>query len=351
MMFSLLTSSLFLLSAAPTPKPPATATTVAAPSSAPAAASATGRVREVVLDTTKRLVAEEVRPGPALTTTLTFPETWVSQPACGDCQYGDAQNQGQFWRLDIDQATNSISVKFLVVPNSAMIANPPTTNINLQLESGVYISLVVVLSLELKDSDLRIDFKFPAGAGGKERLSAREKELEASFAGRVAEAASNKMLDALLGGTQCRDFNGAPRRSDELVVRVRQLCKNATYVYATFEVENRGRADLQLLTASLTAKNGATSVETRAGAEVPVVRFDQQTLRWNARARGVAAIPLTDANTPPTSYTLTVSEDGGKERVVTIDDIESSGGCNASGSDACVLALFSLVVFRRRRRG
>ena len=318
------------------------------------AESSTGHVREVLLNPKKRLEAPEIRLAPALTATLTFPEPWVSAPACGDCQYGNAEHQGQYWRLDIDPATHAMSIKFIAMPTSAMLDNPPMTNVNLQLESGLYVSLVVILTLDPKESDLRVDFRLPAGEGGKERLSAKEKELEALFAGRVEAASSKALLEALLGKTRCRDFQGGPRRNDDMVVRLYQLCQNGRYVYATFEVENRQRSELALYTASLTSQTGATSIETRGDAQVPVVHFDRQQLAFGQKALGIAAIPITDPNLPPSSYTLTIEEDGGKSRVITIEGIESSGGCSQSG--AASLPLWALGLFLPlgnilRRRG
>lgn len=334
------------------PKKAPTAPPASAPAPAVVPPPATGRVREVTLDPSKRLEAPEIRLAPALTATLTFPEAWVSTPACGDCQYGSDENKGQFWRLDIDQATNAMSLKFIGMPTSQMLSDPPITNVNLQLESGLYVSLVVVLTLDPKQTDLRVDFRLPAGAGGKEKLTAKEKELEALFAGRVAEAASKELLTALMPGTRCRAFQGAPRRADMMVVRLDQLCQNGRYVYVTFEVENRQRTDLALLSATLTSQTGATNVESRGDAEVPVVLFEKQTLGFNARSKGIAAIPIVDGNLAPSTYSLTVQEDGGKERVITIEGIESSGGCSAGGASVAPSAvLFGLLAARRRRKG
>lgn len=337
-----------LVSGAPAKKPaPASPVPVAAP---PPAAPATGRVREVMLDPTKRLEAPEIKLAPALTATLTFPEPWVSAPACGDCQYGDVENKGQYWRLDIDNATNAISLKFIGQPTSAMLDAPPITNVNLQLESGLFVSLVVILTLDPKGSDLRVDFRLPAGAGGKEKLTAKEKELEASFSGRVADAAAKELLTALMPGTRCRQYAGGPRRNDQMVVRLDQLCSNGRYVYVTFDVQNRQRTDLALLTATLTSQTGATNVEARGDAEVPVVQFEKATLGFNETTRGIAAIPILDGNLAPSTYTLAVQEDGGTDRVVTIEGIEASGGCNSAGAALAPSAAFLLLLAARRRR-
>lgn len=336
--------ALALVSAAPAKKPPPAPPVEVAPP------TGTGSVREVTLDPKKRLEAPEIKLAPALTATLTFPEPWVSAPACGDCQYGDTENKGQYWRLDIDNATSAISLKFIGQPTSAMIDAPPITNVNLQLESGLFVSLVVVLTLDPKSSDLRVDFRLPAGAGGKEKLTAKEKELEAGFAGRVADAAAKEILTALMPGTKCRQYSGGPRRNDQMIVRLDQLCQNGRYVYVTFNVQNRQRTDLALLTATLTSQTGATNVEARGDAEVPVVQFEKTTLGFNESSRGIAAIPILDGNLPPSTYTLAVQEDGGTDRTVTIEGIEASGGCSSTGASFAPPAALLLTLMARRRR-
>lgn len=309
-----------------------------------------GQIREVMLDPSKRLEAPEIKLAPALTATLTFPEPWVSAPACGDCQYGDAENKGQYWRLDIDERTNAISLKFVAVPTSAMLQNPPMTNVNLQLEGGLYVSLVILLTLDPRESDLRVDFRLPEGASSKEQLSARERELEASYQTRVADEASQTLLKALMPGTRCHEYLGSPRRADSLVVRLKEFCQNGRYLYVTFEVENRARDPLSLYGATLTSLTGASNVELRGDAEVPVMLFDKTSLGFNEKTNGIAAIPLEDGAPPPSTYTLTITEDGGRERSIVIDDIKSFGGCGAAGAGPATPWLLAVLLFARRRR-
>jgi hypothetical protein len=118
----------------------------------------------------------------------------------------------------------------------------------------------------------------------------------------------------------------------------------------TFSVENRQRTDLALLTATLTSQSGATNVETRGAAEVPVVQFEKTTLRFNETTRGIAAIPILDGNLVPSTYTLAVQEDGGSDRVVTIEGIEASGGCNSVGMTFVPSGALLLGLMARRRR-
>jgi hypothetical protein len=207
------------------------------------------------------------------------------------------------------------------------------------------------LTLDAKASDLRVDFRFPEGSGAKEKLSAKAKALEDNFAARVAEAADKAVLTTLMSPTRCRQFLGSPQRSNDLVVRIDQLCSNGRYVYVNFSVENAQRADISLLTAQLTSQSGATSVETRGDAEVPVVLFEKTALSFRETTRGVAAIPIVDPNVPPATYTLTVQEDGGGERVAVVEGIASSGGCSSTAAGSPVLLAALLKLWRRRRMG
>jgi hypothetical protein len=85
-------------------------------------------------------------------------------------------------------------------------------------------------------------------------------------------------------------------------------------LWATFEVENRKRPDVALEGAVLSSgTNGDTST---------LVRLEKSRLRFNDTTSGVVGIPLKDANVKPSTYTLTVTEDGGLSRQVVVEGIE-----------------------------
>jgi hypothetical protein len=65
------------------------------------------------------------------------------------------------------------------------------------------------------------------------------------------------------------------------------------------------------------------SLSSTAGLSSDKYRFEKPLLRFNDRSAGVASIPLMEGSTlPPTTFTLTVVEDGGKDRTVTVEGIE-----------------------------
>ncbi len=152
----------------------------------------------------------------------------------------------------------------------------------------------------------------PDDAKAATRQTAFDREMAQVFEQRLAVAANEAVMKAALYGTKCKDFSGGPRRTDMMVVRLGQLCRNGRLLWLTFDVENRDRDDLALATPSLSGQNGVSSTQ---------VYFEKTTLLFNERTRGIVAAELVDPALPPSNYTLEVVEDGGKSRTVSIDDI------------------------------
>ena len=250
-------------------------------------------------------------------TILKMPEGWVSTPVCGDCAFGDAKSEGDpLWRLDVEKATRTLTIKPILRPgvqkSGAFVpASAFATNIGVSLESGMTLSLTVDLVDHQARADATVTFTLPGDATGAARRTALERELEDQFADRVQQAAREKLLGAFMSGARCRDFAGRPNREDKLVVRLRQLCKMQGYLYITFEVENRGRSEALLQSASLSSNTVLSTL----------TKFERPLLRFNDRSLGVAAVELSDS-LPPSNFSLTVVEDGGRARSVVIEGIE-----------------------------
>jgi len=276
------------------------------------AATSQGRRREVVIDPTDKTKTYTVRPGPGDATTIALPEGWL-RISCGRCVVGDAEYQGQLWRLDLFPETHELSIKLAKQPERQPRPLEYHSNLDITLEGGVSIS--IDLNLEVDDPsavDLRVDMTMPERWTLKARLSAREKELEQRFGARVEEAAAARVDELVMGSVRCRDFSGRPTRSEAMVVRLRQICRMGADLFVTFDVENRRQADLQLLSATLVDGDGAESATSR---------FQKPVAAWKERVVGVVRFPLHDANAPLSTYTLTVAEDGGKSRVDVVEGI------------------------------
>lgn len=275
------------------------------------AETATPRLRTIEIDPQKAKAVYKVKTAPGLATVIQLPEGWAVRPTCGDCVFGDAEEKGQMFRLDVSEPLHTISIKPTRLPSVDVPASAFLTNIDVALKGGVSVTLFVEMALP-EEADARVELVLPKEAMLEARQAVALKKLEEDFARRVDAAANERVLDALVAGTVCRDFFGRPNRSDGVVVRLVQLCKNGRFVYVVFDVENRNASEMALLPPSLTSKEGA-------GAGVGRVTADR--LLFNQETRGIAAIAIDGAGVKPSSYVLTVSEDGGEGRVVAVDGI------------------------------
>lgn len=269
--------------------------------------------RSIALDSKRTRAVYKVNAAPGLATVIELPEPWAVTPTCGDCVFGDTKPDGQLWRLDVFPETRSLSIKPTRLPGPDAPASAFVTNIDVTLDGGLTVTLFVELSIP-EQADARIEFTVADADKGDVKVAKRERELEERFNERVKSAANAALLEALLRGTTCRDFLGRPNRSENVVVRLKQLCRNGALVYVTFEVENRRRADLHLATAALESTRQSPS-----GGE----RLEKELLRFNERGLGIAAVIAGSGDAGPTRYRLTVSADGVEaETTVIVDDIE-----------------------------
>ena len=258
-----------------------------------------------------------IRGAPNVATMLSFPEPWAAPPSCGDCIVG-GQADGNakpstLWRIDVFTETNTIAVKPIAFPGPDLPLTAFEASLDVTLESGIAVSIFLTLAELPANADLRVEFQLPAGADAKSRRTALERELRIEYDGRVAEAVKDALADTMMAGTRCQNFSGGPRQKDGLVVRLRQMCRNGAYLYLVFEVENGSRSDLRLANASLIDKSGA---------EGDFFRFKKPQLLFRERTLAFAALQSVDPGAPSSTYSLTVVEDGGGDRTVTIDSID-----------------------------
>lgn len=288
----------------------------------PAPENETRSSRVINLDPNRTNVVFIVKTTIGFATILKMPELWVSQPVCGDCVFGDTKpNDGTqpLYRLDMDPAARTITIKPIRIPGPQPDGSfiPPEAfviNVGLTLEGGMTVVLTLQLVLNAAEADAYLEFKLPGDALGKAKKAKLESDLEAQFADRVKQASDDALLSAFITGARCRDFSGRPTREDSLIVRMKQLCKLNNVIYVVFEAQNRGRTETLLRDASLTSTAGLSSDK---------YRFERALLRFNERSAGVASIPLLEGSTlPPTTFSLTVAEDGGKDRTIVVEGIE-----------------------------
>jgi hypothetical protein len=301
------------LAAAPTAKKKQPTPEPAPEAAAPTTAAGRGpQLRVIKLDPQKAKAVYKVNAAPGLATVIQLPEIWTTTPTCGDCVFGDAKAETQLWRLDVFPDTRSLSIKPTRVPGADAPPSAFVTNIDVALDGGLAVTLFVELTLP-ESADARVEFTIPDAERGAAKLTKRERELEARFEERVGERANERLLDAFMHGTSCKDFFGRPNRKDNVVVRLKQICKNAQLVLVTFEVENRRRDEIVLDSALL-----ETTKATPAAGD----RLEKTALRFNERGLGVAAVQAA-ADSSPERYRLTVTVAGvDEETKVVIEDIE-----------------------------
>ncbi|MBI1944652.1 MAG: hypothetical protein HYS27_03090 [Deltaproteobacteria bacterium] len=284
-----------------------------APSAAATVESGRGpQLRVITLDPKKAKGVYKVTAAPGLATVLKLPEPWTTPPTCGDCVFGDAKQEGQLWRIDVFPETQSFSIKPTRLPGPDLPATAFVTNLDVTLEGGLSVAIFVELSLP-EHADARVEFALPEAETGRARLTVLERQLEQRFSDRARALATELMLNAAMRGTTCRDFFGRPNRKDNVVVRLKQICRTSELLYVTFEVENRRRADVHL---------AAPTLESAKGALAAGHKLEKAALRFNERALGIAAV-TPGAPEDPDRYRLTVTVAGvDDETAVVVEDID-----------------------------
>jgi hypothetical protein len=267
---------------------------------APVADGKGPRRRVIALDSRRAKAVYKVNAAPGLATVIELPEPWVTPPTCGDCVFGDAKPEAQLWRLDVSPQTRTLSIKPTRLPGADAPPSAFVTNIDVVLEGGLAVTLFVELAVP-EEADARVELTLPDADKGQAKLSVRERELEAKFDERVTAAGDEKMLAAFLHGTTCKEFFGRPNRDENVVVRMKQMCRNGALLYVTFEVEDRRREDIVVTSAVLDGGKHEPS----AGEKI-----EKERLRFNERALGVAAMGAPSPADPPQRYTLTVDAEG-----------------------------------------
>ena len=269
-------------------------------------------VRTIRLDPKKKAIYK-LRLVPGVATTVQLPERWKEAPICGECVFGDAEYKGQLFRLDLVDSNQTLTIKNARLPGPDVPPEGFITNLDITLQGGATATFFIELTPDPNQADTRVEVTLPDDALAGARRTAFDRQMAAEFDDRLKEKADEAVLQAALLGTRCKDFAGGPRRTDQMVVRLRQICRNGRLLWVTFEVENRNNLDLSLATPTLSGENGL--VGTRS-------YLEKTTLLFNQTTRGIVAAELVDPALVTSRYALEVTEDGGKSRTVLIDGVD-----------------------------
>jgi hypothetical protein len=246
--------------------------------------------------------------------TLQFPEPWVGKVFCGDCLFPGTESKGQLFKIEVNEQTNQIAIVTTGIPGSAGAPPAPgyMTALTVTLKSGITVSTILRAGLP-EQSLTRVIFEMPQQDSAESILGIEKKKQEQKFNQKVIEAGTQRSLDFLMGETKCQQFSGAPYRSDGLIVRLKQLCKTKRSVWVVFEAQNRLKdTDIQLKEAILSS---STSLEGKD------FRFRKDLLGFDEKTSGIALVEFSNEEPLPPSWSLTITEEGGKERQVVASGI------------------------------
>ena len=150
----------------------------------------------------------------------------------------------------------------------------------------------------------------------RENLSERESRLNEEAAMRATQA----MARAVLTRNACSDRTKTAMK-DLLWIRQERICAVGTDVYVVFRIRNRARGDeFRLGDIELVGNDApldAIFVLQRETGEL--VRFEDVALRMNDEVLGSIVVP---GEGLPAEMKLRVTESGGKQRVVVVDNVQ-----------------------------
>jgi len=199
-----------------------------------------------------------------------------------------------------------------------------TSNLQVFLDSGVTVILDMKITPRSRAVQ-RVVFDFPAREREsdwvKAQLSDQARRLRAEFEterseleATVTERMQRSMAKAMLERHHCETLR-ARGESGLLVVWARRICRVGPYTFVQFTLRNRYWDVFHLDRVELTEAEGEGDGPLEALIEwerTPLLPFD-------ASVDGMAVFTVGEG---AKSYVLTVYEDGGKKRVVDVDDVE-----------------------------
>ncbi|MFC1609858.1 hypothetical protein ACFL6C_02780 [Myxococcota bacterium] len=274
--------------------------------------------RTVAMDAKTGVHQEQVRGAPFVLTALVMPEPYT-QATCGNCTQKQGAETPENWFLKLAPEEHTLYVRPTRLPSGPHPVASFNTTLHITLASGYRININLGLAgiRGKTPPDAEVAFTLPQSATMAGRLAEEMKKRETTFKAEVQKAAQDQFLRHLMGKVRCEDKVGVPYRTDKLVVRLRQTCSTESLpptFWVVFEAQNRGDGKLALGNATLSARGAATGSEGR-------FRFERQALRFDEHSIGIALATLEDGQTAPSEWELVVTEEGGSERQVVVDDV------------------------------
>jgi len=292
-------------------------------------------IRTIEIDASKVSRVYRVRTSIGIPAIIELPEAFEVPVTCGDCveelpanappeAVEDFHKSPALFLLTTNPEQRYLTLRPKQYPVSMRGTVPDEdylTTLTLRLKSHLTLTLQVEYAPRDK-ADARVVFTLPnrtqETAYVRDTLAKERATLEAQYATRVEEGALQALLNAFVEPHQCA-AKSSRTRADNLVLEVTELCRFGSRLFVRFTVENRSRQTAELGDVAVKASlNGAAAMELQLLGR----RFTTETLPFGATSVGIAAADVLDATAPVSGIELTVVEQGGKGRQLTLSRLD-----------------------------
>ena len=275
------------------------------PGSASSASPVQG-TREIVLDekSTGRVFA--VHTAPKVLSTVEFPEELAGRPACGDCEADPGPDGDALYKLAYSMQGRYMTVR--PNPNARRPRDGETgTTILVRLEHATL--TLFIEQTERARADTRLVFTYPNHSSDTEYIRVERAKIEAEASGKVETMFRGRMLKAMQEPHACVR-KSARTRAEDIVLEVKEMCYFGRDIFFLFQVENRGRVPLEV--GAVVVSRGQNAHDDLGGGRV---EGDEPSV-------GAVAVHLADGDALKGPYELSIHEQGGKERVISVARLE-----------------------------
>jgi hypothetical protein len=234
-------------------------------------------------------------------TEVDFPEDFLDPPECGQwCDDAKDERPEAVYRLQTELKGHYLTVQRKPVRHASTDGMVVTIIVRLEHNKALTLELI-----QDPAADTRVVFTYPDRKAESEYVKAEYHNMEAVAAQKVAAGVTDKFLRAFAGPHRCLDKTWRSR-NDDVVLEVQQLCYFGENVVISFTVENRAREPLKLANAAVTR-----------GLNV-LVSLPQEPVQFQQTVSGVVSMQVPESANPRGPFELTIYEDGGRKRVVTV---------------------------------
>ena len=270
----------------------------------------TALAREIVLDEKTARGAITIRTARDFLTTVEFPEDVVGTNCPGCTDWKGADGDGWFRIEPVAKGRYLAITATSGDGRHGRTGEEPLATMLVRLEHAT-----LVLRLERVErksaADARVVLLYPNRSGESEYIRAEKAKIEAESAATIQTQVTERFLRAFAEPHHCA-HKGARARNDNIVLEVTEMCYFGREVILSFTIENRGRVPIEV--GSVAVNKG--SRESKRG------HLSESTIEFQKVSTGVMSMLLPEGDNSRGPYELTVSENTGKHRVVTVGGLE-----------------------------